>query len=338
MSKKIISVLLALTLALGCCSALAENTKHERVYVVTKPDGTVKSITDNIRLENTDGLEELIDRTMLTSIENLGGKESFVLDGETLTWQAKGNDISYQGTSEKTPVILPIVHLTLDGQEISAEELKDKTGEAVLTISYQMTESLPVLAVTVLPLPETGVSDLKLENATVLSEMGRQVLVGWAVPGMDEKLELPASFTATFHADHAELNWMMTLTTADPIDLACRELDERIDMFKHLLHLGHNVCSGRHKSIGRRTNNGVSRHVAVGRVGSHSHVQGATSQHGFVQCGNSAMRNLHVLVHAYSNYHVTGMIIVITYVRDNANVESVGIYRARFRKRFSILK
>ena len=88
MSKKIISVLLAMTLALGCCSALAENTKHERVYVVTKPDGTVKSITDNIRLENTDGLEELIDRTMLTSIENLGGKESFVLDGETLTWQA----------------------------------------------------------------------------------------------------------------------------------------------------------------------------------------------------------------------------------------------------------
>ena len=220
MSKKIISVLLAMTLALGCCSALAENTKHERVYVVTKPDGTVKSITDNIRLENTDGLEELIDRTMLTSIENLGGKESFVLDGETLTWQAKGNDISYQGTSEKTPVILPIVHLTLDGH--------------VLTISYQMTESLPVLAVTVLPLPETGVSDLKLENATVLSEMGRQVLVGWAVPGMDEKLELPASFTVTFHAEHAELNWMMTLTTADPIDLACRELDERFDMDAHL--------------------------------------------------------------------------------------------------------
>ena len=234
MSKKIISLLLALALTLGCCSTLAENTKHERVYVVTKPDGTVKSITDNIRLENTDGLEELIDRTMLTSIENLGGKESFVLDGETLTWQAKGNDISYQGTSEKTPVILPIVHLTLDGQEISAEELKDKTGEAVLTISYQMTESLPVLAVTVLPLPETGVSDLKLENATVLSEMGRQVLVGWAVPGMDEKLELPASFTVTFHAEHAELNWMMTLTTADPIDLACRELDERIDMDAHL--------------------------------------------------------------------------------------------------------
>ena len=51
---------------------------------------------------------------------------------------------------------------------------------------------------------------------------------------MDEELKLPASLTATFHADHAELNWMMTLTTADPIDKACRELDERIDMDVHL--------------------------------------------------------------------------------------------------------
>ena len=69
-------------------------------------------------------------------------------------------------------MILPIVHLTLDGQEISAEELKDKTGEAVLTISYQMTESLPVLAVTVLPLPETGVSDLKLDGSPGAGGLG----------------------------------------------------------------------------------------------------------------------------------------------------------------------
>ena len=45
MSKKIVSLLLALTMTLCCCSALAENTKHERVYVVTKPDGTVENIT-----------------------------------------------------------------------------------------------------------------------------------------------------------------------------------------------------------------------------------------------------------------------------------------------------
>ena len=34
MSKKIIAMLTALVMVLGCTGALAENTKHERVYVV----------------------------------------------------------------------------------------------------------------------------------------------------------------------------------------------------------------------------------------------------------------------------------------------------------------
>ena len=75
--------------------------------------------------------------------------------------------------------------LTLDGTDISFEDLKEKAGDAVLTVSYQQQESLPILAVTVLPLPMEGITNLKLENAAVLSELGRQVLVGWAVPGTE---------------------------------------------------------------------------------------------------------------------------------------------------------
>ena len=231
--KKIVALLLTVIMALGCMSGLAENTKHERVYVVTSADGTVKSITDNIRLENADGLDEIADKTLLTAIENVGGQEAFTLDGEILTWQAQGKDIVYQGTSDKAPAVLPIVSLTLDGETVTADALKDKTGDAVLTVAYQTNEPLPALAMTVLPFPDTGVSDLKLENAAVLSVMGRQVLVGWAVPGMDEELKLPASFTVSFHADHASLNWMLTLTTSDPIDAACRELDARLDVDPH---------------------------------------------------------------------------------------------------------
>ena len=231
--KKIVSLLLTAVMVLGCVPSLAENTKHERVYVVSTADGTVQSITDNIRLENADGLDEIVDRTLLTAIQNVGGKEAFTLDGETLTWQARGKDIAYEGTSDKTPAILPVVTLTLDGEEIIADGLKDKTGEAMLTVAYQTNEPLPTLAVTVLPLPEEGVTDLQLENAIVMTALGRQVLVGWAVPGMDEELKLPASFTAAFHADHAELNWLLTLTTSDPIDAVCKELDDRIDMDLH---------------------------------------------------------------------------------------------------------
>ena len=231
--KKIIALLLAAVMALGCVPGLAENTKHERVYVTVDADGTVKSITDSIRLENADGLDEIADQTILTDIQNVGGEETFTLDGETLTWKANGRDIAYQGTSDKTPALLPVVTLTLDGAEVSFVDLKDRTGDAVLTVSYQQPEKLPILAVTVLPLPEEGITDLKLENAAVLSEMGRQALVGWAVPGADEKLNLPAAFTASFHADHADLHWMMTFSSADPVNTVCSELDERVDFDIH---------------------------------------------------------------------------------------------------------
>lgn len=231
--KKIVALLLTAIMVLGCVPGLAENTKHERVYIVAATDGTVKSVTDNIRLENADGLDEIVDRTLLTAIQNVGGKEAFTLDGETLTWQAQGKDITYEGTSDKTPAILPVVTLTLDGEAITAEALKNKAGDAVLTVAYQTNEPLPALAVTVLPLPEEGITDLRLENAAALTVLGRQVLVGWAVPGMDEELKLPTSFSAAFHADHAELNWLLTLTTSDPIDAACKELDDRIDLDLH---------------------------------------------------------------------------------------------------------
>ena len=228
--KKLIAMAMALIMVLGCGSAMAENTKHERVYVVTDAGGTVRSITDSIRLENADGLNELTDRTMMTEIVNAGGKESFTLDGETLTCQADGKDIIYQGTSDRQPAVIPTVRLTLDGGEVSAEELKTKTGEAELTVSYVSSGELPALAVTVLPLPEEGVSGLELTNAAVVTEMGRRVLVGWAVPGADETLKLPASFSARFKADHADLGWMMTLATSEPVNMLLREADGRLDL------------------------------------------------------------------------------------------------------------
>ena len=230
MSKKIIAMLTALVMVLGCTGALAENKKHERVYVVAGADGTVNSITDSIRLENTDGLEELVDRTMLTDIQNVGGNETFTLEGETLIWKADGKNVTYQGTSDKTPAVLPSVTLTLDGEEISAADLKEKNGEAVLTVTYRTEGKAPALALSVLPLPEEGISDLKTENAAVLTEADRSVLVGWAVPNIDDSLQLPASFSASFHADHADLGWMLTFCSSDPLEAACREIDSRVNV------------------------------------------------------------------------------------------------------------
>ena len=110
----------------------------------------------------------------------MGGDETFALDGQTLTWQAKGKDITYQGTSDKPLPVTPAVSATLDGQEVPVSQLKEATGEVTLTVSYSQPEALPHLAASVLLLPETGVSDLTVENGTVLSLSGRQAVLGWA--------------------------------------------------------------------------------------------------------------------------------------------------------------
>lgn len=228
MTRKMIALLLSLVLTLGCTCALAENTKHERVFVVADAAGTVKTLVDSIRLENADALDELADRTMLTDIQNAGGSEPFALDGETLTWKAEGRNIIYRGTSDKAPAVLPVVTLTLDGETVSAADLKDRTGEAVLTVTYLTSGQAPALALSALPLPEEGISGITTENAAVLTEADRSVLVGWAVPGADASLSLPVSFSASFHADHADLSWMMTVCSSDPLAAASREIEEKI--------------------------------------------------------------------------------------------------------------
>ncbi len=233
MYKKAAAAILALLTAFVCVSATAETSKQEKVYVVAGADGTVISMTDIVRLENGDGLDVIEDRTLLTGIENLSGKEAFLLDGNMLTWQAGGKDIIYQGTSDKAPALVPVVTITLDGETVSAAELKDREGEAVMTVTYHMNEKVPAMAVTAMLLPETGVSDLKTENAFVITEMGRQILAGCAVPGANALLKLPVSFMVSFHADHAELGWMMTIVTSEPIRMICEAAEEKTDIDLH---------------------------------------------------------------------------------------------------------
>ena len=186
MKKKLIAVMLvlAMTLALGGMEASAETAKHERVYVVAAPDGTVLSLTDTIRLENRDLLDEITDSTMLS--QNVNGEQSFTLNDGVLTWEAMGEDITYQGTSDKTPEVLPVVRFMLDGEEVSASELAETEGDVSVEVTYSASGEHPALAVTAVILPEKGISGITAENATVMEEAGYRALVGWAVSGVDD--------------------------------------------------------------------------------------------------------------------------------------------------------
>ena len=213
MKKRAFALITALCMTLTCFAS-AETVKHERVYAVTNAAGDALTVIDNVRLENGDALAEIDDRTLLTALENVGGTEKFTQSGETVTWNADGNSIIYQGTSDKALNVTPVVRMTLDGNEITAADVKNASGELVMTVSYRA-ES-PFLAVTVMPLTD-DVTSVTVDNGAVLTDGAHSFLLGFGIPGADADLELPSSFTMTAHVDHADLNWMMTIATAQPV-------------------------------------------------------------------------------------------------------------------------
>ena len=229
--KKLTGILLSVCLALSCAAAGAETVKHERVYVVLNAAGEVQSLTDSVRLENADGLETLTDRTGLTDVENVGGQEPFTLEGEVISFRADGKDIIYQGTSDRPVMVTPVVKVTVDGRETGADALRDCSGTVEIRVEYTQPEPVPCLAASLLLLPEEGISDLSLENAGSFSMSGMKMVAGWAVPGVSEKLKLPASFTVKFNADHAELKWMMTAATAEPISRLCARIERETEQY-----------------------------------------------------------------------------------------------------------
>ncbi len=228
MKKQAIALLTALCVAAGC-TASAETVKHERVYVVVNHDGEVQTLLDNVHLENGDAQEILSDRSMLKDIVNVSGHETFTMDGETLTWQADGNSIIYQGTSDKNPDIVPHVAFTLDGKDATAEEIKNAQGVVTMDVSFTMEKNVPYSCAD----PHAH----RRRNADRCERGKRQGLqrrkphaAGW-LGGSGHGCRRRAA-GALHHdaatADHADLSWMMTFATSDPIDWLCDAADEKI--------------------------------------------------------------------------------------------------------------
>ncbi len=224
MKKRVFAWMTALCL-LTACTAGAESMKHERVFAVTDAQGQALSIQDSVRLENGDSLAVLEDATRLDQVENVGGEETFTRSGDALTWQAAGQDIRYQGSSTEALGVAPVVTVTLDGKEIPVAQLQDAVGELSLTVRYTANGTQPFAAVSLLLLDES-LTDVTMEHGVIITDGVRRIAAGWGAAGLDSRAEAPDGFTLTAKADHADVKWMLTLATADPMDALVRELAE----------------------------------------------------------------------------------------------------------------
>ena len=188
--------------ALG--SIAAQSGKVETVYVTADANGAVNDVIVSEWLKNAEASSELSDKTDLKNIVNVKGDETYTDNGDgTVTWEAGGSDIYYQGTTDKELPVKMNITYTLDGKEISPEELAGKSGKVTIRFDYENNAKqsvdvdgkeydvyTPFAMVSGMMLDADKFTNVEISNGKVISDGGKYIVMGVAVPGLKESLDI----------------------------------------------------------------------------------------------------------------------------------------------------
>ena len=143
-TKLISSTLLFSILAYSALPVMAY-TKEESVYSKLDSNGMVYQTTVSNHLKNTEKSELLKDISDLMNIENVSGDQEFSEENGKLIWKAEGEDIYYQGNSNKELPIECKITYKLNGEEISKEDIIGKSGVVKIKFEFTNKEQREVL-------------------------------------------------------------------------------------------------------------------------------------------------------------------------------------------------
>lgn len=192
--------------------------KDETVYVFAKANGDVDNILVNETLKNRDKSATIEDTTDLKDIVNVKGDETFTQNGNKITWDAAGNEISYQGTTDRQLPVSVKATYYLDGNEISPEDLAGKSGKVKIRLDYTSNEtvtkdvngkdediSVPFVAVSGMVLGD-NFTNIQVTNGKYLAQGESNIVVGYAVPGLDSGVKDAAKDLDTEIPDYVEVS------------------------------------------------------------------------------------------------------------------------------------
>ena len=194
--------------------------KEETVYVnadatgnsdevTVTAGGEVTDVTVSDWLKNSGSVSgNLTDESILKEIKNVKGDETFTENGDQLTWNTAGEDIYYQGTTDKElPVSVKLTYF-LDGKEVKPDELKGKSGHLKIQVQYTNNEKktvtvdgkeeevyTPFVMMTGMILPNETFSNVTIDNGKVISDGSRNIVVGFGMPGLKDSLDLDEETT-----------------------------------------------------------------------------------------------------------------------------------------------
>lgn len=233
-------------------------SKDETVYVLANADGSVKKIIVSDWIKNNGG-KTVSDKTELSDIKNVKGDESYVMDTDNMReWNADGKDIYYQGTISKAlPVDLKVSY-ELDGKPVSAESLAGKSGKVTIRFDYTNNQYknvsidgkntkiyVPFVMLTGLLLDNDIFTNVEISNGKIINDGDRIIAVGFALPGMQEnlnlsrdKVDIPDFVEITADVNNFALSNTLTVAANSIIsDLDVSKLDSADDLQASLIEL-----------------------------------------------------------------------------------------------------
>lgn len=233
-------------------------SKDETVYVLANADGSVKKIIVSDWIMNNGG-KTVSDKTELSDIKNVKGDESYVMDTDNMReWNADGKDIYYQGTISKAlPVDLKVSY-ELDGKPVSAESLAGKSGKVTIRFDYTNNQYknvsidgkntkiyVPFVMLTGLLLDNDIFTNVEISNGKIINDGDRIIAVGFALPGMQEnlnlsrdKVDIPDFVEITADVNNFALSNTLTVAANSIIsDLDVSKLDSADDLQASLTEL-----------------------------------------------------------------------------------------------------
>lgn len=176
--------------------------KTETVYSVLNSDGSIIDTIVSSWLHDEDGINNIKETLNLTDVKNIKSNEKPSKDGNTYTWNAKGNDVYYEGTATKQLPVSVKIRYELDGQEMSAKDIEGKSGHLKLMISftnnYSEVKNINGKSIVIHPSYLAGgmlnmstgkFSNVKCESGKIVNDGTNEMLAFANIPGLNETLK-----------------------------------------------------------------------------------------------------------------------------------------------------
>lgn len=208
-------------------------TKDETVYSKLDRNGDNYKTIVSTHIKNTENSDLINDLSDLLNIKNTSGDETYTQNGNKFVWNANKNDIYYQGESSKELPIECNVKYELDGKEVSANEIAGKSGKVKITLQYTNKEErivdvngkkvkmyVPFVVIAGTIIENENARNIKVSSGKVVDDGSKTVVVGMAMPGLqeslglsDDEVEIPSNVEITMDATNFETSSIMSYVT-----------------------------------------------------------------------------------------------------------------------------